>query len=1230
MCSSVMKPVFTVTFFCLFVSALSAINDKKLTYNNQFAVHIPNATEILVQLIADKHGFRSLGQIGTLDGYFLFEHDRIHKRSTDPSTYHNGKLVSEPGVLWVEQQFEKRRSKRDFASLFRPLLQQQSSRARPFDFGKGNEFADPLYNQQWHLHGENARLNTFDMNVLPAWNKGYSGKGIVVSILDDGIQTNHPDLAQNYDPLASTDINDNDNDPMPRDNGDNKHGTRCAGEVAAVASNSVCGVGIAFNASIGGVRMLDGTVNDVVEARALSLNPNHIDIYSASWGPEDDGKTVDGPGTLAKRAFINGIMKGRQGKGSIFVWASGNGGRFEDSCNCDGYTNSIFTLSISSATQAGFKPWYLEECSSTLATTYSSGRPGVDRSVTTVDMDGSLRPDFLCTSEHTGTSASAPLAAGICALALEANPSLTWRDMQHLVVFTSRPDPLPENGWITNGIGRKVSHKFGYGLMDAGAMVTLAEQWVNVPLQHVCQTPVDASDRIIPNGNGQKLEVMVLTDACIGTPHEIRFLEHVQCRISLRFFPRGNLRMRLTSPSGTPSVLLFERPRDMLESSFEDWPFMTVHFWGERAAGTWKLEVINAGNKRVNQPGILKKFQLVFYGTSTNPVRLQNPTTSVTGGGGVETTATFGRDIHGSPPTPFGANGDVLQLAGSRPVTIVASPQPPTPSLTATQSSMIKDNLCRKYILNKTCVDDCPSLGYYVDIPLKECKQCHSSCSKCTGSQLDHCLVCAPGFLQLMDKNICVQQCPTSYHLDQSRRVCMPCPAQCNECNSLLECTKCESRLMLVQGRCVSSCSPAHFQTDDYECLPCSESCSSCSGNADHCVSCADSYLEFNQTCVEQCPSGFWNDSSRDQCLPCPQGCEMCSWQDNEQGLVCTKCALPWLLDVSTQQCINPSSNACSTGEYFAEDECIECHTSCHQCVGPLANDCTECSPEMSWMTEEGSCIESCPQATFSETGYSSPFQFCVPCPLACAQCDALDHCTECLGGLHLQGGRCLANCNDGYYSDRGVCVPCHESCAACSGPLSTDCTSCSAGLAWLQQHCISQCPAGFYNISTPLLKKPSTVSHLQCVKCSASCKNCQLLHATDIQATCLECSQEYVLNNDNSCVPRSVNNKLELPKVGFVQEGEGRGARAGIRPAADAMRSIESVSYWLVGMVTSIFILVGVVVLVKTKLADNSSGYARLSALSDQDHEIEGGKLLLLSSSDIEDEEHDIANPKV
>jgi len=55
--------------------------------------------------------------------------------------------------------------------------------------------------------------------------------------------------------------------------------------------------------------MLDGDVSDYVEAKALSLNPQHIDIYSASWGPEDNGKLVDGPAMLAREAFNQGIRK---------------------------------------------------------------------------------------------------------------------------------------------------------------------------------------------------------------------------------------------------------------------------------------------------------------------------------------------------------------------------------------------------------------------------------------------------------------------------------------------------------------------------------------------------------------------------------------------------------------------------------------------------------------------------------------------------------------------------------------------------------------------------------------------------------------------------------------------------------------------------------------------------------------------------------------------------------
>ena len=303
----------------------------------------------------------------------------------------------------IDHSILKTRRKRDFVKLASNTRLTSSSKRAAFD--------DPRWPQMWYLN----RGQGLDMNVQMAWNQNITGRGAVVTILDDGLEKDHPDLVTNYDPLASFDVNNHDDDPMPRYDmiDSNRHGTRCAGEVAANANNSICAIGIAFNAKVGGVRMLDGDVTDAVEARSLSLNPQHIDIYSASWGPDDDGKTVDGPGELATRAFIDGVTKGRNGLGSIFVWASGNGGREHDNCNCDGYTNSIWTLSISSATENGLVPWYSEACSSTLATTYSSGSFG-ERQIITTDLHHG------CTSSHTGTSASAPLAAGICALALEA------------------------------------------------------------------------------------------------------------------------------------------------------------------------------------------------------------------------------------------------------------------------------------------------------------------------------------------------------------------------------------------------------------------------------------------------------------------------------------------------------------------------------------------------------------------------------------------------------------------------------------------------------------------------------------------------------------------------------------------------------------------------------------------------------------------------------------------
>ncbi|KAM4630950.1 furin (paired basic amino acid cleaving enzyme) a isoform 1-T3 [Polymixia lowei] len=560
----------------LLVSGLTTALGQKV-YTNTWAVHIPTGQEEADQ-VASKHGFINHGHV--FGGYYHFRHRTVVKRSLSDHRGTQVRLQREPKVLWAEQQVVKQRKKRDVFT----------------------EPSDPKFRDQWYLYNGNHH----DLNAKGAWELGYTGKGVVVSILDDGIEKNHPDLKQNYDPDASYDVNDGDPDPQPRYTqlNDNRHGTRCAGEVAAVANNGICGAGVAYNAKIGGVRMLDGEVTDVVEAQSLSLNPQHIHIYSASWGPEDDGKTVDGPAKLAKEAFLRGVTEGRGGLGSIFVWASGNGGREKDSCNCDGYTNSIYTLSISSSTQNGNVPWYSEACSSTLATTYSSGNLN-EKQIVTTDLKSK------CTDSHTGTSASAPLAAGIIALALEANKNLTWRDMQHLVVRTSHPAHLLTNDWATNGVGRKVSHSYGYGLLNASAIVALAKTWESVGSQRKCVLSMVAEPRNI----GSHLVISRSVDACFGTASQVSSLEHVQAQLTLSYNRRGNLAIHLISPMGTRSTLLAPRPHDYSSEGFNDWAFMTTHSWDENPSGQWTLEIENIVG--ASDYGTLTQFTLVLYGTGS-------------------------------------------------------------------------------------------------------------------------------------------------------------------------------------------------------------------------------------------------------------------------------------------------------------------------------------------------------------------------------------------------------------------------------------------------------------------------------------------------------------------------------------------------------------------------------------------------------------------------------------
>ncbi|XP_075923026.1 proprotein convertase subtilisin/kexin type 6-like isoform X3 [Petromyzon marinus] len=858
-------------------------------YTNRWAVSIEGGPAE-AQRLADKHGFVNLGQIGSLDGFYHFHRGHVMRRSALPSHGPHLFLRAEPQVKWMQQQTVKRRVKRDLDSGSDPTA-----------------FNDPKWPYMWYMHCEEGAAHCRpDMGVGGAWRRGFTGKGVVITILDDGIERTHPDLQQNYDPAASYDVNGNDWDPMPRydANNENKHGTRCAGEVAATANNSQCTVGIAYHARIGGVRMLDGEVTDAVEGAALSVGPQHVAVFSASWGPDDDGATVDGPGLLASTALLRGVREGRGGLGSIFVWASGNGGRRRDHCSCDGYTNSVATVSVSSTAESGAAPWYLEACASTLASTYSSGE-ATDRKIITTD----LRQR--CTENHTGTSASAPMAAAIIALALEANPRLTWRDVQHLVVRTSRPAHLVAPDWTTNGAGRRVSHLYGFGLMNAEAMVVAAASWRRVPEQRTCRGHTDRTHTWIRPE--KKLVAIAKVSGCRDDPaSRVAHLEHVVVRVTLTHVRRGDLAIFLTSPAGTRSQLLANRMYDHSQEGFKDWEFMTSHCWGEAPGGVWVLEILDTPSQPRNPKamGKLKEWSLILYGTEEPPQGDAPPPAARS-----PLKREYARSLSGkrSPWYDWWPGSDKDDLQQPQEYMGQCFPECPYCDGPNQRDCFFCVHFSLRNGTERVCVRSCPH-GFYGNIALKRCLRCGNFCLACeppphstrppagpsTGSTNvtkappsgpPACTRCINGTLLLPGSRDCVTSCGYGFYKDTATSSCLSCRPNCTRCSGgPNSCSECSEGYSVQAGSCHVTCPDGTFPGADQQCLPCHKTCSVCGGPREQdCSRCAPTYvLRDGWQCVQECGTGLYP-------APCP---------DSPEQRCCSSCSAHCLRCESAERCL--------------------------------------------------------------------------------------------------------------------------------------------------------------------------------------------------------------------------------------------------------------------------------------------------------------------------------------
>lgn len=564
--------------------------------NDYFALHLDS--HVQPEEIARRLGIHLEGQTGELPDHYTFscpKHSSAPVERTLEELRRRRRLrrrgagvEEEPisgvdGILWSNKQQLRQRLVKRIPPAPSPAdrLRQESTSPPPnAELDEAQQLAierlnsiattldiqDPIFKEQWHLF--NPLQVGHDLNVTGLWLEGITGNGTISAVIDDGLDMYSDDLKDNYYAPGSYDFNDKTDEPRPR-LFDDKHGTRCAGEIAAVRNN-VCGVGMAYDSKVAGIRILSKPITDEDEASAINYHYQENQIYSCSWGPPDDGQTMEAPGILIQRAMVNGIQHGRDGLGSVFVFAAGNGAASEDNCNFDGYTNSIYSITVGGIDRAGNHPYYSEACSAQLVVTYSSGH-GDAIHTTDVGVDK-------CYNGHGGTSAAGPLVVGAIALALSVRPDLSWRDLQYLCVDTAVPIHLDDGSWQDTTIGKKFSHTYGYGKMDAYRFVEAAKSFQSVKPQAWFHSPWISVQHQVPEGD-QGLAASYDVTPEMLTEANLERLEHVTVTMNVEHGRRGDLSVELRSPSGVVSHIATTRRNDGASSGYDDWTFMSVVHW---------------------------------------------------------------------------------------------------------------------------------------------------------------------------------------------------------------------------------------------------------------------------------------------------------------------------------------------------------------------------------------------------------------------------------------------------------------------------------------------------------------------------------------------------------------------------------------------------------------------------------------------------------------------------
>jgi subtilisin family serine protease len=469
---------------------------------------------------------------------------------------------------------------------------------------------DPIYGYQWHL----TMLHTEDI-----WSQ-YSGSGVSVSVIDSGVEASHPDLYHNIDFSKSYRYSDSSNDPSPDKNQlssdpyGNAHGTACAGIIGASGWNEEGVIGVAPTSDIVGFNAFStGYDADFEDA----LGRADIDISSNSWGGQLSDMLYDDPASM--RGVQNGIQNGRGGKGTIYVFASGNEG---NNANYSTLHGSKYVFNIGSVTVDYEVPSYSNHGDNLLLTAPAGDQYGLmrNRGIFTTDLVGETYGfdndyssatrvlgdyDGDYTGLMNGTSSAVPVVSGSIALILEANPSLTYRETKYILAKSSTPTNVDDQfyRWEENGAGVLFSPYYGFGVLNLVSAVEMAKDFNHLSEEYIISKNATVQNGEIPDGDETGIESTIEIENSINIEH-VKIILDIPNHRSI-----GDLEITLESPMGTTSQIL--STGDMSEGTISNWEFNSLKFLDEVSTGVWRLRIRDLLSRDV---GTLNSWSLTISG----------------------------------------------------------------------------------------------------------------------------------------------------------------------------------------------------------------------------------------------------------------------------------------------------------------------------------------------------------------------------------------------------------------------------------------------------------------------------------------------------------------------------------------------------------------------------------------------------------------------------------------